>query len=217
MKILRNCALAGITFWAILFTSCKHEPELMLGIDPVCFGEQVQPIISTSCAMKGCHTGDGELFGLKTYPDISSHVTPFKPMASRLHKVLLGNPNSQGFMPPKNKATLSSAQIDIISLWILQGAQDCKPLPCDPNVTYTKTILPIITNYCQSCHGGVNPQGGISLTDYKTISDAVNGDRFMGAIEWLDTFKPMPKDNDKLSDCKISQFLTWKNDGTPQN
>ncbi|MEI6060678.1 MAG: hypothetical protein WCR72_08215 [Bacteroidota bacterium] len=220
MKILSYFTLAGITFLGIFLASCQHEPELIPGTPAVCFDSQVLPIIKTSCAMEGCHTGGGHLFGLTTYDEIYSRVTPGKPMKSNLHQVMIGNPNSQNYMPPKSKATLSSAQIDIISLWILQGAPNtiCDTIPCDSlNVTFSGTILPITNTYCVGCHGGANPKGSLSLTDYTSIKASVDGGRFMGSVEHLTGYKAMPQGSEILSDCKIAQLKKWINDGMPNN
>jgi hypothetical protein len=124
MKILRISTLTTIIIFGILFSSCQHEPELIPGTTEVCFDNQVMLIINSTCTMSGCHDGsDGELPALSTYEDLYRLVTPGKPMKSKLHKVLTANPISGSFMPPKPKQALTSAQIDIISLWILQGAK----------------------------------------------------------------------------------------------
>jgi len=220
MRTLKICALSIITFIGVFLTSCQHEPQLIPGTPEVCFDTQVLPIIQTSCAFSGCHTGNGELFALLTYDDIYKHVTPGKPMASKLHKVITANPNSESFMPPRNKAALSSSQIDLISLWILQGAHHtiCDTVPCDSViVTFTGTILPITNSYCVGCHSGASPSGGISLTDYTSIKASVDGGRFMGAVEQLSGYKAMPKDGIKLSDCKIAQLNKWITNGMPNN
>jgi len=204
---------------ALLFSACQHEPELTAGTEDVCFDNQVLPVIQSSCAMSGCHTGNGELPALNTYEDIRKLVSPGKPVGSKLHKVLTANPNSESFMPPKPNSALSSAQIDIISLWILQGANhtSCE-VQCDTvNVTFNGAILPITDTYCKGCHSGGSPSGGISLTDYATIKSAVESGRFMGAVEQLPTFSAMPKGNSKIPDCNITQLNKWITNGMPNN
>jgi len=125
MKILKIFSIAGISVLFFLQTSCQHEPELIPGTTEVCFDSQVMLIINSNCNVSGCHnSGGGELPALNTYEDISRLVKPGKPMESELHEVLTANPNSEKFMPPKPKQALTSAQIDEISLWILQGAKN---------------------------------------------------------------------------------------------
>ena len=74
--------------------------------------------------MSGCHDGGGEMPALDSYDALYKLVEPGKPNKSKLHEVLVANPNSEKFMPPKPKTALTSEQIDIISLWILQGAKN---------------------------------------------------------------------------------------------
>ncbi len=220
MKIIKIFVLAGITFWSILLTSCQHEPELIPGTAEVCFDYQVLPIIQSSCAMSGCHNGAGRLNALNSYESIWEIVTPGKPIKSKLHEVITANPNSENFMPPKSKATLTSTQINLISLWILQGAKHttCTGLECDSvNVTFTGSILPITDIYCKNCHSGGEPAGGLILADYATIKAAVEGGRLIGAIDQLEGFSPMPQGMNKLSVCNLAQLKKWISDGMPNN
>jgi hypothetical protein len=115
--------LAGISFLGVLLASCQHEPELIPGTAEVCFDKDVMLIVNSNCNVSGCHGSGGEASSLSTYEEVSRFVTAGKPMESKLHKVITAHSNLMGLMPPKPKSALSSAQIDIISLWILQGAK----------------------------------------------------------------------------------------------
>jgi len=216
MKIARIFTLTGILFAGILLMACQHEPELIPGTTEICFDNQVLPIITSSCMMPGCHTGGGHLVALGTYEDLYKLVTPGKPMKSKLHTVITANPNSESFMPPKDKAALSSAQIDIISLWILQGANHTT-CSCDTNsFAFNESIKPIFESNCAGCHSATNLSGGIALDTYDAIKACVEGDRFMGAIEQLSGYSAMPKGG-KLSDCNIIQIKKWIENGNPNN
>lgn len=121
MKTRIIIALTGLTLLSIYLTSCKHEPELPPGTPVVCFDQEVMGIINSNCNVSGCH-GSGEGPSLSTFEDVSSYVTAGKPLQSKLHKVITAHSNLEGLMPPKPKSALTSSQIDIISIWILQGA-----------------------------------------------------------------------------------------------
>jgi len=108
----------------IITMACQHEPELIPGTPEVHFQSDVMLIINSNCNVPGCHGTGDELPGLNTYAEVSEYVKTGKPMKSKLHEVLTSNPNSEKYMPPKSKPALTSAQIDIISMWILQGAKD---------------------------------------------------------------------------------------------
>lgn len=121
MRTFKLTILSGFAFFYILLTSCQHEPELVPGMPEVCFDNDVMMIINSNCNVPGCH-GDGEGPSLSTYDDVVRFVSPGKPMKSKLHNVITKNSFSFSVMPPKPKQMLSSSQVDIISLWILQGA-----------------------------------------------------------------------------------------------
>lgn len=103
------------------FTSCQHEPE-MQSVE-IHFKPDVMHIITNNCNKTGCH-GSGEAPSLENHSDIHNYVTDFKPMQSKLHEVITAHSNIGGLMPPKPNPTLSKHDIDIISIWILQGAKD---------------------------------------------------------------------------------------------
>ena len=107
---------------SIYFTSCTHEPELAPGTPTICFNSDVMLIINSNCNIQGCHGSGGEAPALNTYDEVSRYVTPFKPTQSQLHKVITAHSDLMGLMPPKPNNPLTSSQIDIISIWIMQGA-----------------------------------------------------------------------------------------------
>jgi hypothetical protein len=121
MKTRIFFTLCGLMLLSFCFSSCRHESELAPGTATVCFNSDVMLIINTNCNISGCH-GSGEAPALNTYEDVSRFVTPFKPTQSKLHKVITAHSNLMGLMPPKPNNSLSSSQIDIISIWIMQGA-----------------------------------------------------------------------------------------------
>jgi hypothetical protein len=125
MKTRISITLIGLMLISIYFTSCQHEPEPILTPalnTAICFTTDVLPIINHNCNVSGCH-GEGEAPALDSYERIHNYVTDYKPMQSKLHKVIIAHSNLMGLMPPKPKPSLSSHQIDIISIWILQGAK----------------------------------------------------------------------------------------------
>lgn len=124
MKTLKFSIIGGMLFLAINLMSCKHEPELLPGTPEVFFQKDVMLILNSNCNVAGCHGQGGEQGGLSTYSDVHRLVTDGKPMHSKLHKLITANPWSEMRMPPKSKPALTKTQIDIISMWILQGAKD---------------------------------------------------------------------------------------------
>ena len=90
---------------------------------------------------------------------------------------------------------------------------------CDTNnVTYSKTIDPIFASYCSSnsCHGGSNPQKGISTSNHSSVTS--NIDKIRAAInENIGSSTFMPKDGNKLSTCDLSKIDIWIRQGMLNN
>ena len=184
--------------------------------DSVCFIEEILPILQSNCAMSGCHdpvTANGDV-KLNSYYNVLSTVSGSK----LINSITNTDPNDR--MPRSPLPPLSQAQIDLIKKWVSEGMKndiDCGK-GCDTtNVTFAKSISPIITNYCQGCHNNSNLSGGINLQGYTNIITHVNSGRLIGTIEQKSGFSPMPKGGTKLSDCNIKKIQIWVAAGAPNN
>jgi len=222
-RILTRCLLLIAT---IAFVSCRHEPVLLPDTPTVCFQNQVFPLINSNCAISGCHDASSEA-SLSDYNSIIGYVTPGKPNKSKIYELITTTSPLREFMPPSPQSPLTQDQIDIISIWILQGAinNTCPEPPCDSsNVNYTNIISYIIDLNCKGCHSGSNPGGGILLTDYPQVKIAGgitegNPGSLLGSITHNPSNFPMPKNNNltPLSDCNIAQIKKWIQNGMPEN
>jgi hypothetical protein len=85
------------------------------------------------------------------------------------------------------------------------------------NISFSQTIMPVITNNCVSCHSGAAPSGGLSLSNHTEVVTSIDGGRFMGAIRHESGFSAMPQGGAKLSDCVISQIEAWIEQGKKNN
>jgi mono/diheme cytochrome c family protein len=85
---------------------------------------------------------------------------------------------------------------------------------CDStNVTYSKSVQPIIQTWCLGCHSDAQVAGGSGggnhLEGYSNLRVyALNG-RLLGAVEHRPGYSPMPKYGNKLSDCDIAIIKNW--------
>jgi hypothetical protein len=91
--------------------------------------------------------------------------------------------------------------------------------PCDStNVTYSNTVVPILTARCYACHSGTaSAGGGIKLDSYNAVLVQVNNGRLLGSIEQRPGFSPMPKGSPKMPECEIAKIRVWINAGAPNN
>jgi hypothetical protein len=92
------------------------------------------------------------------------------------------------------------------------------PAGCDTsNVTFSKSIVPLLSTYCYGCHSNANAasQGrGVRLQDYEDVK--ANIDPLYISITWQG-FYNMPQNSPKLSDCFIREVYLWKQNNTPNN
>jgi len=77
----------------------------------ISFIQNIEPIISTNCAVSGCHINGGQIPTLTTYEQISSNAG------------LIKIRTSNGTMPPSNSGyNLTQEEIDDIACWVDAGA-----------------------------------------------------------------------------------------------
>jgi hypothetical protein len=89
---------------------------------------------------------------------------------------------------------------------------------CDTSaVGYSKVVSPLMDAECRGCHGASYPStgGNIDLKDYTTLKASI--DRVIGSIEHSSGYSPMPKNGNKLDNCKINQIIKWKEKGLLNN
>ena len=217
-----------------IYSSCKHNPGIIpvttidtthnpppppsdtgkkCSPDTIYFQNEVLPLIVSSCAKSGCHDQVTHKEGviLIDWSSIlnTGGVDPGTAAGSKLYQVISGG--SDNPMPPDNP--FSSTQINDIAKWINQGARNnkCDSTGCDTvNVTFSKTIQPIVQIFCLGCHSGSSPANGLTLSGYDAVKTAASGGRLMGAIMHQNGYFSMPPGG-SLTACQISEFQIWIN------
>jgi hypothetical protein len=104
-------------------TSCRHKPNFD-NMAKVSYSTDIQPIIISNCTQSGCHgSNHSEEFKLLTYNDLIKHtdVKAGSPQSSKLYNVIRTY-NSENIMPRKPYDPLTEKQIQLIYVWIGQGA-----------------------------------------------------------------------------------------------
>jgi hypothetical protein len=90
---------------------------------------------------------------------------------------------------------------------------------CDTTVviSYTNDIVPVIQNYCYSCHSGLAQAGaGIILDNHTSFS--AYGTLVLTAIsKQPNEPKFMPQGGSRLPQCFIDKLRAWINRGSPNN
>lgn len=89
---------------------------------------------------------------------------------------------------------------------------------CDTTaVTYSGTIAPMLSAYCNSCHGGNTPSGNLKFDYYQGVKFQVDNGHLIGAVTHAAGYQAMPKDQAMLSDCNIAKIKAWISAGAPNN
>ncbi len=86
-------------------------------------------------------------------------------------------------------------------------------LPTETNITYEGTIKKIVTENCISCHGSFSPSGGLSLTNYALVKEAVNNNGLLDRINKPEGDPLLMPSGSKLSNANIESFSKWKTNG----
>jgi hypothetical protein len=90
---------------------------------------------------------------------------------------------------------------------------------CDTaSVTYSKSIVPLFSQHCYSCHSGSASNGnGVKLDVYNSAKAYALFGSMLQMVNHQPGFVAMPKDAAKLSDCNIATIRIWIEAGAPNN
>jgi mono/diheme cytochrome c family protein len=235
---MRNCPvpiLSILTCCLFLLLSCKHEVVMPDGgnnggilevpgktgracsPDSVYYANTIYPLISSSCAMSGCHDSKTQAEGvdLTSYDKIRQYISPGNPTGSELYREIVKTGRER--MPPPPMDPWTSDQIAKLGKWISQGARNNGCDNCDTiDFKYSTAIRPIISTKCQGCHNPASTGGNVDLSTHAGVrAVAVNG-RLYGSVSWKVGYSKMPAAM-KLPDCEIAQIRKWIDAGSPNN
>ena len=212
--------------------SCKHEiitpapapPGDTVGVitencsaDTAYFQNEIFPLINSTCAKAGCHDAISHKDDviLTSYANIMKYVKAGNAAESKLYKAIVASGSDR--MPQQPDAPWTATQISRLSTWIQQGARNNNCNACDSSdFKFNSAIQPQIQTYCQGCHSGTAPGGGLVLTTHANIRSAAITGKLYGSVTWSTGFSAMPK-GQKLSDCRIKQIKKWIDAGCPNN
>ncbi len=111
---------------AIALSSCKHKTKFET-LTEVSYKTAIAPIISSNCAFSGCHGADTlkPKFKLTSYESLISDggIKQGHPEESKLYKTI-STLNSEEIMPKKPYSELTEKQMQLIYVWIGQGAKN---------------------------------------------------------------------------------------------
>jgi hypothetical protein len=224
--------LAGM----IVLYACKHEivapqpggtattpitpPPPPPASDEVCFND-VLDIFRSSCAKSGCHDAASAQKGyvFDSYVNImKKDIKPGDAAGSKVFKMIIETDMDKR-MPKLPYPALLPSQVTLIQKWINQGARNTTNCgnTCDTTQFTYAAVKLIIDAKCINCHSGSAPAGGLNYSTYAGLKAVADAGRLMGAISHSAGYTPMPFQQPKLDDCKITQIKKWIQSGAPNN
>lgn len=179
--------------------------------DSVCFNTQILPFFVSNCGNSGCHDSKtrAEGYDLTSYKAIISRGIDLKnPKNSKLYQEMLSS------MPPRPAAKLAKTQTDLVLKWITEGARNvtCSISIDTVNVTFSKTIMPLLETNCVGCHKAGTVSGGVQLDSYANVKTYIDNKRMWGAINYQTGYSAMPP-SAKLTDCQLFIVKKWIDKG----
>jgi hypothetical protein len=89
---------------------------------------------------------------------------------------------------------------------------------CDTTVvSYSMSVVPVLSANCISCHGGSTPSAAIRLDNYASVKQQADNGRLLGTVNHDPSYSAMPKGGNKLNACNIAKIRKWIAAGSPNN
>ena len=85
------------------------------------------------------------------------------------------------------------------------------------NISYSQKVMPLLQQYCYSCHTGNFPSGNQLMGTYVADKAMAQSGKLYGTVNHSSGFSPMPKGGAKLSSCQISTIKKWVDAGMLNN
>lgn len=185
-KIYLSLGLIFVLTTLSWVSSCTHDATLT-EMPEVCFEGDILPIFNNSCALAGCHDGQGESdLILNSYLSISHAVVPGDPYTSKVYESIIATMGEKR-MPPDQPLSLDNRTL--IRIWIEQGAKltVCPETTAtggngtgddtyvNPRACFTRDILPVLVSRCATtdCHDAITHQEGYIFASYTSTLEAV--------------------------------------------
>jgi mono/diheme cytochrome c family protein len=88
---------------------------------------------------------------------------------------------------------------------------------CDTtHVTYSQTIVPILSANCYVCHTAGDPRTTTKLDTYDGIYAVATNGKLVPAVDQTGPL-PMPNNGSKLDECSIQKIKRWVANGAKSN
>jgi hypothetical protein len=83
--------------------------------------------------------------------------------------------------------------------------------------TYSQHVVPILQQYCYSCHSGSFPSGNVIMGTYAADKSLAQNGSLYGSINHTSGYVPMPQGGARLGSCQIARIKKWVDSGSLNN
>lgn len=111
--------------------------------------------------------------------------------------------------------TISSCYYDKEEL--LYGASSSAPCTDTTAAPYAQKVVPILQQFCYSCHTGSFPSGNQLMGTYAADKAMAQNGKLYGTMNHAAGYSPMPQGMSKLSSCQIATVKKWIDAGMLNN
>ncbi len=214
-------SLLGLSFG---FAICSGET------DPVDFHQHIRPILKDNCLK--CHGPDKQKSDFRV-DDFSilvagggsgiPGIVPGDPLASYLLELVTTDDQDDRMPPIDEGEGLTAAEIDLLSLWVEQGAPGPNAAPL--TVDYATQIQPLFAANCIQCHGPDRQEMNLRL-DQRTsllrggdsgapaiVPSNLDDGELLKRIHSDDEKFRMPREGPPLSPAARDLIATWIAEG----
>ena len=86
---------------------------------------------------------------------------------------------------------------------------------CDTtNVTYSGTIVPIMSQNCNSCHSGGAPMANVNTSSYVGLKTIADNGKLVNTTSGATTIMPT---SGKMDNCTVAKIGAWVHAGAKNN
>lgn len=106
----------------------------------------------------------------------------------------------------KNKINFTLLIIVLVAVLTQSCKKEEAIEPVATNITYSKDIQPLMTNYCLTCHSSIAPESGLILDNYADVKASGESGKLVSRTN--DSNNPMPT-NGLMSAEKRQKIKDW--------
>ncbi len=100
---------------------------------------------------------------------------------------------------------------------LLYGGNSAPCTDTTGTISYTQKVVPMLQQYCYSCHTGAFPSGNVLMGTYATDKSIAQNGTLYGSINHSPGFSPMPQGMPKMNNCQIAAIKKWIDSGMLNN